>query len=93
MEQNYKHNRRGLTRVGYAATRHPRPPRHGKENKMIGMIVNSLRLSGYGLNKPCIKNIKYHFILVKNKTPEKYFEEQNIFGKAEHEALKSSRRV
>ena len=58
---------------------------------MIGMIVNSLRLSGYGLNKPCIKNIKYHFILVKNKTPEKYFEEQNIFGKAEYEALKSSR--
>ena len=50
-------------------------------------------LCGGGLNKPCIKNIKYHFILEKKKTPDKYFEEQNIFGKTEKQAVMSSRRT
>ena len=50
-------------------------------------------LCGGGLNKPCIKNIKYHFILVKNKSPEKYFVDQNIFGKEEKQAVMSSRRT
>ena len=37
------------------------------------------------------KNVlSYYFILIK-KSPDKYFEEQNIFGKAEKQALKSSR--